>query len=73
MDEIPKDTITIGHEAHETDYGDLKTFTLANRAVDVFSQRLHRFDVMDLYRLSRSAYLEGLTEGRQVHSDIHLK
>lgn len=63
LDEIPQDTIAIGHEAYGPDYGDLKTFTLANGAVDVLSKELHKFSVMDLYRLSRSAYKEGFIEG----------
>ena len=63
LDDIPQGALAIGHEAYEHDYGDLMTFTLANGAVDILSKELHKFSVMDLYRLSRSAYLEGFSEG----------
>ncbi|MGK3958311.1 serine O-acetyltransferase [Arthrobacter sp. R4] len=63
MDALPGDAIVVGHEAYEAEYGNLRSFTLSNGAVDILSKELHRFSVMDLYRLSRSAYLEGFKEG----------
>lgn len=61
--ELPDEVVTIGHEAYTDDVPTLGSFTLANGAVDVLSKELHRFGVMELYRISRSAYLEGFTEG----------
>jgi serine O-acetyltransferase len=63
MNDIPRDAIAVGHEAYEADHGGVRSFTLSNGAVDILSKELHRFSVMELYRLSRSAYLEGFTEG----------
>ncbi|WP_457962728.1 hypothetical protein M1E17_14590 [Arthrobacter sp. D1-29] len=63
IDEMPAEAIAVGHEMYEPEYAGLHDFTLANGAVDILSKELHRFSVMDLYRLSRSAYLEGFKEG----------
>ncbi|XAS65970.1 hypothetical protein V3C33_10610 [Micrococcaceae bacterium Sec5.7] len=61
--DVPSDVVLVGHEAYSEQIAELNTFTLANGAVDVLSKELHRFGVMDLYRISRSAYLEGFTDG----------
>jgi len=62
-EEIPDGVTAIGHEAYDDGSIAIEAFTLANGAVDALSKELHRFSVMDLYRLSRSAYLEGFLEG----------
>ncbi|MCU1567139.1 MAG: sat [Pseudarthrobacter sp.] len=63
VQDVPDDVATIGHEDYAADLSGLHPFTLANGAVDILSKELHRFGVMDLYRISRSAYLEGFTDG----------
>lgn len=62
-EELPGDVVVIGHEGYSEDFPRLRPFSFANGAVDILSRELHRFGVMDLYRISRSAYLEGFTEG----------
>lgn len=61
--DIPLDVVSIGHEAYLEEYADLRPFTLENGAVDILAKELHRFGVMDLYRISRAAHLEGFTDG----------
>lgn len=63
VQEVPTGITVIGHEAYAHVYEGLREFTLANGAVDILAKELHKFGVMDLYRLSRSAYLAGFTEG----------
>ncbi|WP_185149767.1 hypothetical protein [Arthrobacter crusticola] len=41
----------------------METFTIDNGSVDALSKELHRFGVMDLYRMSHTAHLEGPTVG----------
>lgn len=59
----PPDTDLIGHENYAGEYPHFKPFTLDSGAVDSLSKELHKFGAMDLYRISRAAYLEGFLEG----------
>ncbi|MBG6189930.1 serine O-acetyltransferase [Arthrobacter sp. CAN_A212] len=59
----PQGSSVIGHEAYGDDFGEMQQFSLANGSIDLLSKELHRFGVMDLYRLSRKVYLEGLVDG----------
>lgn len=61
--EAPADVVLIGHENYLSQHPDLLPFSLAPGSVDVLSQQLHKLGVMELYRLSRSAYLEGFESG----------
>lgn len=63
VSDVPNDVILVGHDAYSDDVSGLRPFALASGAVDVMSKELHRFGVMELYRISRSAYLEGFTDG----------
>lgn len=61
--EPPAEFDLIGHENYLDRYPSLKAFSLAPGAVDVLTQKLQTLSIMDLYRLSRSAYLEGFLDG----------
>ncbi len=59
----PADTDLIGHANYAREFPNSRPFTLDNGSVDLLSSELHKYGAMDLYRLSRTAYLEGFLEG----------
>lgn len=63
VERVPAGAVAIGHESYLTDSAQMESFSLTSGAVDSLSKELHRFSVMDLYRISRSAYLEGFIDG----------
>lgn len=59
----PADVELVGHENYAGQFLGYTGFTLNNGAVDILTKEFHKFGAMDLYRISRAAYLDGFLEG----------
>lgn len=63
LHEAPAGSLLVGHENLLANIGLDETYSLKSGATDILARELHTYGAMDLYRISRAAYLEGFLEG----------
>lgn len=63
VEKHPEGARLIGPEGYRDHFPKLESISLRNGAVNALTEELHRFGAMDLYRISREAYLGGMERG----------
>jgi serine O-acetyltransferase len=61
--EQPTDARLVGPEGYVGQYLDFEPVSLRSGEVNALTAEFHRFGAMDLYRIGRRAYLEGMEKG----------
>ncbi len=59
----PADTEVVGHANYAGEFPAFTPFTLESGTDDTLARELHGYSAIELYRISRAAYLEGFLEG----------
>lgn len=74
LSDVPADVLAIGHENYEAEFPNIESFSLIVGRDDILSRQLQQLGPIELYRLSRSAHLDGLREGAKfIHSFIRIR